>query len=184
MVVAEWMRLIRAYAGREVTPGLVEACMTWSDTERDTTLARLTATRVTAAGRPLVCVWSGTGVDLRAMDIDHALPWSVWPCGDLRNLLPVSRRVNQYEKRDQLPNALTLAQAREPIIGWWHDAWFADPALAERFRSEARAPLPIKGDVTPESAFAGMEWRLRVRQDQGAPEWADPSPRPRPTTGQ
>jgi tripartite-type tricarboxylate transporter receptor subunit TctC len=34
------------------------------------------------------------------LDIDHCLPWSAWPCGDLWNLLPASPRVNQHLKRD------------------------------------------------------------------------------------
>ncbi|WP_244533282.1 HNH endonuclease domain-containing protein [Methylobacterium aquaticum] len=78
-------------------------------------------------------MWSGASLRLEALDIDHALPWSARPCGDLWNLVLASRRVNQHEKRDQLPSAPTLAQAREPILAWWRTAWDADAALAEQF---------------------------------------------------
>ena len=108
----------------------------------------------------------------RNLDIDHTLPWSAWPCGDLWNLVPSLSAVNQHQKRDRLPTAAVLAQAREPIIRWWEEAWHADPALARRFAAEARATLPVDGAATPDAVFAGLEWRrLRVRQDQQAPEW-------------
>ena len=80
--------------------------------------------------------------------------------------------MNQHEKRDRLPSAAVLARAREPILTWWRAAWDADPGLAERFWAEARAALPIGADASFDSAFAGLEWRrLRVSQDQQAPEW-------------
>lgn len=176
VLVAEWARLIRGYAvrmSRACEPGAVEAYLVWQEPTRDTGLARLVAGRLTEAGTPPACVWSGTPLRLDALDIDHALPWSAWQCGDLWNLMPSSRRVNQHEKRDRLPSALALARAREPILTWWHTAWGADPGLAERFWAEARAALPIGADASFDAAFAGLEWRrLRVSQDQQAPEWA------------
>lgn len=108
-----------------------------------------------------------------ALDIDHALPWSAWPCGDLWNLFPAAHRVNQHEKCDRLPSDAVLARAREPILGWRRAAWIADAALTDRFWAEARVALPIVADASLETAFAGLEWRrLRVSQDQQAPEWA------------
>lgn len=176
VLVAEWARLIRSYAvrmGLAIAPGAVEAELVWQEPARDTGLARLVAGRLAAAGTPLVCVWSGATLSFDALDIDHALPWSAWPCGDLWNLFPAARRVNQHEKRDRLPSAAVLARAREPILGWWRAAWVADAALADRFWAEARAALPIGADASLEAAFAGLEWRrLRVSQDQQAPEWA------------
>lgn len=176
VLISEWARLIRGYAvrmGRVCEPGAVEAYLVWQEPARDTGLARLVAGRLAEAGTPPVCVWSGMPLRLDALDIDHALPWSAWPCSDLWNLFPASRRVNQHEKRDRLPSALALAQAREPILTWWHAGWNADPGLTERFWAEARAALPIGADASFDAAFAGLEWRrLRVSQDQQAPEWA------------
>lgn len=106
VLVAEWARLIRGYAvrmGRACSPGQVEAHLIWQEPTRDTALARLAAARLAAAGTPPVCVWSGAPLRLDTLDIDHGLPWSTWPCGDLWNLFPASRRVNQHEKRDRLP---------------------------------------------------------------------------------
>jgi SAM-dependent methyltransferase len=176
VLIAEWARLINGYAlrmGLDLPPGRAEALLAWSDPTRDTALARSVASRIADAGLPIICVWSGARLRADTLDIDHALPWSAWPCGDLWNLMPSSRRVNQNEKGNRLPSGPALARAREPILAWWRDAWGGDAALARRFASEARAALPLDGDeITGEAVFAGLEWRrLRVSQDQQAPEW-------------
>jgi SAM-dependent methyltransferase len=176
VLVGEWARLIKDYAltmGRVLAPGEVEARLVWQEPARDTALARMVAGRLAASGQSIRCVWSGARLTADTLDIDHTLPWSAWPCGDLWNLAPALRRVNQHEKRDRLPSAAALARAREPILAWWDEAWNADPALAARFGLEARAALPIDGALTPDAVFAGMEWRrLRLQQDQQPPEWA------------
>jgi hypothetical protein len=104
---------------RSISPGEVEAALVWLDPTRDTQLARLAAKRLLDRGQRLICVWSGVRLDLDKLDIDHCLPWSAWPCGDLWNLLPASQRVNQHLKKDRLPSAAALARARENIIAWW-----------------------------------------------------------------
>ena len=86
-------------------------------------LARLAAKRLLDQGRPLRCVWTGVRLGPGMLDIDHCLPWSAWPCGDLWNLLPATPRVNQHLKRDRLPSASALAAARESMISWWEEAW-------------------------------------------------------------
>jgi SAM-dependent methyltransferase len=175
VLLAEWISLTRGFAtrmGLDLAPGVIEASLIWQDPVRDTGLARDVARRLEEAGAPIACVWSGQPLTLQTLDIDHALPWTAWPCGDLWNLVPCLRSVNQHQKRDRLPTASALAAARDPIIQWWDAAWRADPALARQFAAEARAALPLEGDVTPDAVFAGLEWRrLRVRQDQQAPEW-------------
>ena len=160
--------------GRIVTAAEAEASLTWLDPARDTQLARAVAQRLLGQGYPLTCVW--TGARLRpgpgTLDIDHCLPWSAWPCGDLWNLLPATPRVNQHLKRDRLPSASTLAGARAGIIAWWNDAWLADEALRGRFEREASAALPIGANASVDDVFAALEWRrLRLRQDQQVPEW-------------
>jgi SAM-dependent methyltransferase len=176
VLIGEWARLIKDYAltmGRVLAPGEVEARLMWQEPARDTSLARMVAGRLSAGGAPIKCVWTGARLSIDTLDIDHTLPWSAWPCGDLWNLAPALRRVNQHEKRDRLPSASALAGARQPILAWWEEAWNADPALAARFGVEARAALPIDGAITPDAVFAGMERRrLRLQQDQQPPEWA------------
>jgi hypothetical protein len=176
VLVAEWARLTRAYGmrmGLDLPAGTVEARMAWQEPHRDVSLARATAAALQDKGYPLCCVWTGARLGMEALDIDHALPWSAWPCGDLWNLFPSSRRVNQHDKRERLPSDHALAGARDAMLTWWDDAWRASPALASRFEAEACASLPIDGQISGAAVFAGMEWRrLRIQQEQSAPVWA------------
>jgi SAM-dependent methyltransferase len=176
VLVGEWARLVRNYGermGRPISNGEVEAALTWLDPVRDTALARLTAKRMLEQGRRLSCVWTGTRLGVGVLDIDHCLPWSAWPCGDLWNLLPAAPRVNQHLKRDRLPSASALAGARQSIMAWWEEAWLQDQALQIRFQRETAAALPISQGASIEDVFAALEWRrLRLRQDQQVPEWS------------
>ena len=178
-LVYEWTRLMKRYAaarGQWLDEGAVAAAMAWSDPERDVIAARRVALNFLEAGRPLHCVWTGKRLRAEILDIDHCLPWSAWPCGDLWNLMPSHRHVNQRLKRDKLPSASTLLSARLPIKEWWASAYTADGGVMQaRFIEEAKASLPSMdtGD-TPGSpdVFAGLELqRLRLRQDQRVPEW-------------
>jgi SAM-dependent methyltransferase len=185
LLIAEWARLIRGWGermGMSLPPGAVEARLVWQEQSRDTTLARSVAQRLLMESVPIRCVWSGAPLRIDTLDIDHAVPWSAWPCGDLWNLMPALRRVNQHEKRDRLPSSAVLARARDPILAWWKNAWETNGALAARFEAEAKAALPIEGQATPDAVFAGLEWRrLRVQQDQQAPEWSGRGKQPSPS---
>ena len=139
---------------------------------RDTALGRNAAARLSSRGQRIECVWSGAALGNARLDIDHCLPWSAWPCGDLWNLLPSDRRVNQHQKRDRLPSFATLADARPRILAWWQQAWLNDPALSDRFQREVAAALPVEADPELDDVYTALEWRrLRLRQDQQVPEW-------------
>jgi hypothetical protein len=176
VLVAEWARLVRAYGermGRPIAIGEVETALTWLDPLRDTQLARAVAKRLLDQGQRIDCVWTGVRLGHGVLDIDHCLPWSAWPCGDLWNLLPATRRVNQHMKRDRLPSAPVLAAARESIIAWWERAWLSDAALRTRFEHETAAALPVGSRGSTEEVFAALEWRrLRLRQEPQVQEWA------------
>lgn len=175
VLVSEWARIMRSYGerdGRAVPPGQAESALQWLDPARDTAFARQTVHRLLAAGTILECVWTGSRLRVGSVDIDHCLPWSAWPCGDLWNLLPASRRVNQHLKRDRLPSASALEAARPRIIAWWERAWSVDPVASGRFRREAAAALPVGAADDLEDVFSGLEWRrLKLRQDQQVEEW-------------
>ena len=166
--------------------GRGRAALVWLDPARDTALARTVAKRLLDGGHRLSCVWTGVrlGAGADRLDIDHCLPWSAWPCGDLWNLLPASRRVNQRLKRGRLPSAAALAAARESILGWWDTAWRSDPDLGLRFDRESAAALPVPAGAASEDVFAALEWRrLRLRQDQQLQEWAGVCRRSDPRRG-
>ena len=181
-LVAEWIRLMRGYAARQqrtLDEGMLAAMTTWSDPSRDVAVSRERALILLGAGEALHCVWSGRRLDASTLDIDHCLPWSAWPCGDLWNLMPAHRLVNQHKKRDRLPADGLLRAAAGPIQGWWRRAYLdgAGSLLPQRFVDEAAASLPGLADPAlagmPDEVFAALRvQRMRLRHDQQVPEWA------------
>jgi len=177
-LVAEWIRLTKGYAAgqnRKIDHGRLAAAMTWPDPDRDVSDARGEAERLLAAG-DLTCVWSGAR--LRGhFDIDHCFPWAIWPCGDLWNLMPVQRKINQREKRDLLPGDRILRSAQDRILTWWNSAYRdrSRPVLAERFTLEAAASLPGITSTRPhlDDVYSALSLqRMRLRHNQLAPEWS------------
>ena len=176
-LVAEWIRIMKDYMtnqGRPVAEETFYLATRWSDPERDVRVARELALDLLKRDR-LFCVWTGKKLKDDSLDIDHCFPWSAWPCGDLWNLLPALRSVNQNQKSDRLPSAERLAKAREIIVDWWTAGYTnnANALIGERFRTEATASLPgIIEAPSPETIFDGMEFqRLRLHHDQQVPEW-------------
>lgn len=176
MLIAEWARISRGYADRlglAIAPGAAEAALVWVEPVRSTAIGRLAASRLLAEGREIRCVWTERRLSASTIDLDHCLPWSAWPCGDLWNLMPSASRVNRHEKRGKLPSAAALARARPLIERWWSEAYLDDGALRDRFVREATAALPLAADASPAACYAALDWRrLRLRQDQQVPEWA------------
>lgn len=178
VLITEWARLIQGFGlrmGRIVGPGEAEGALLWLDPARDTALARDVAKRLMVRGETVRCVWTGSRLRADRLDIDHCLPWTAWPCGDLWNLFPARPSVNRNAKRDRVPSATALSQARDGFQAWWSLAWQADDALADRFWREVDAALPVHGGRDLDDVFAGLEWRrLRLRQDQQVQEWTGP----------
>ena len=177
-LVAEWSRLIKIYGekqGRRLGDGAIVKATTWSEPGRDVRVAREQALRL-IEGPGLRCVWTGRALSSANIDVDHCLPWVAWPCGDLWNLLPTLRSVNQNQKRDRLPGDAMLRAAQYRIEQWWEGAYLQaeNPVLPERFRIEARASLPIVDaeHFELDDVFAGLTLqRLRLKHDQQVPEW-------------
>ena len=178
-VLAEWARLIKSYCaaqGRPVEDGVMASAMLWLEPGRDVKVAREQAVRLITTA-DLRCVWSGARLNEANLDIDHCLPWVAWPCGDLWNLMPASRTVNQHRKREKIPAASALSAARERIEEWWSDAYCKAPNLIlnEQFKLQARASLPIVSHdrCDLDEIFMGlMIQRLRLKNDQQVAEWA------------
>jgi SAM-dependent methyltransferase len=176
-LVAEWIRIMKDYLtsqGRSVAEEMFYLATRWSDPERDVRVARELALDLLKRDR-LFCVWTGKKLREDSLDIDHCFPWSAWPCGDLWNLLPALRSVNQTQKSDRLPSAERLTKAKEMIVDWWSAAYTnnANVLIGERFRTEATASLSgIMEPPSPETIFDGMQFqRLRLHHDQQVPEW-------------
>ena len=180
-LIGEWARLMQGYAtaqGRRLEAGAIAAAMTWSDPDRDVALPRSRALGLLEEGHAVHCVWSGKRLTAERLDVDHCLPWSAWPCADLWNLLPAHPQVNRHGKRDRLPPADALQNAGNAIAAWWQAAYLrpGNAVLPGRFAVEARASLPGLDAGTicrPDDVQAAMALqRMRLRQDQGVPEWS------------
>ena len=198
-LMAEWMRLMHQYAatqGRKLDEAAVARGMVWSEPGRAVDVSRGRAVQLLDQGS-LRCVWSGNPLTRETLDIDHCFPWSAWPCGDLWNLLPASRNINQRQKRDRLPADRALRQAKKRIIQWWEAGYVRtdDRLLTEQFTLEASATLPTFDlptssleDKLAETRFhhllddvfsAVSLQRLRLSNDQQIPEWQGPTDRRR-----
>jgi HNH endonuclease len=148
--------------------------MTWEVPTRDVRLAREQAIKLSKNGQ-LFCVWSGKRLSGELIDLDHCLPWSAWPCGDLWNLMPTHRSVNQREKRSRLPADRLLRASEDRIINWWHAAYIQDqPSLREQFWLEASSSLPCiraENDSLHDVFDAVSLQRVKLKHDQQVPEW-------------
>lgn len=182
MLLAEWVRLTQRFGegrGRRIAADEVLTALRWLEPARDTATVRRLAAERLARGERVLCTWSGRLLHERGMDIDHCLPWSAWPCGDLWNLLPAASRINRHAKGERVASSALLRAAKPRIQGWWREAYLEGPApVRARFIEEARSSLPLRADTDEpdvEDLFAALDFRrLRLRQEALAPEWAGP----------
>jgi SAM-dependent methyltransferase len=176
-LVAEWIRIMKEYAtgqGRQISDETFVRSTLWTDPERDVRIARSLALELLKRDQ-LYCVWTGKRLKEETLDVDHCFPWSAWPCGDLWNLLPAHRSVNQHQKSDRLPSAERLAKAKEIIVDWWTTGYVrnANALIGHQFLTEACASLPgVIETPSQETIFEGVELqRIRLHHDQQVPEW-------------
>ena len=180
-LVEEWVRLSLRYGkgqNRTIDEGSLRETMEWLEPTRDVDDVRRRAVEMLDAKQKLYCVWTGRALHRNSLDIDHCFPWAAWPCGDLWNLMPSSRVVNQHQKRDLLPNDETLRNAKDRVVGWWDAGYCAESAVfGDRFRLEATARLPAVGSASDlEDVFVALGLqRLRLSSDQQIPEWGGPN---------
>jgi hypothetical protein len=181
VLLGEWIALMQQYAlrqGRALPYDAAARALTWLDPVRDTRLARERAITLIEAGSPVRCVWSNQRLTRETLDVDHCFPFAVWPCSDLWNLLPSSRKVNQRLKRDKLVTPERLMAAQDGMLDWWSSAWTdANVVWRPRFFEEARSTLALwdanASELTLEDVFDGVQIRRALlRQDQRLPEWA------------
>lgn len=177
-IVSEWARIIKSYLqrqGREMADVEIGNAMVWAEPTRDVRIPREQAQRLSNEDR-LFCVWSGKKISIGAADLDHCFPWSAWPCGDLWNLLPAARKVNQQEKKAKLPSDRILTSARSRFIDWWGEAYLAENnVLNNRFWLESSASLPVvsASDRSLDQLFDAVCFqRLKLKTDQQVPEWS------------
>ena len=79
------------------------------------------------------CVWSDKPLRT-GYAVDHVIPFSLWHCNDLWNLLPADPKVNGA-KRDHLPTRGLLFRRKDAIVSYWEQLRSKHP---ERFSNELR----------------------------------------------
>jgi protein-L-isoaspartate O-methyltransferase len=179
-LIYEWQNLMHAYAysqGRKLDYATIDAAMRWYDPMRTVGPARVRAQRLLTQNIPVYCVWSGKRLNEKNFDIDHVFPWAAKPCGDMWNLVPAARAVNQHEKRDRLVSATVLDAAAERLHTWWDTAYLHDEnqLIPQRFFAEARTSLAVS-ESSIRALLLGMhQLRLQLRKDQQIPEWRGPN---------
>lgn len=178
-LIYEWQKLMHAYAatqGRTLDYATIDTAMQWYNPARTVAPAKIRATHFLAQNEPVYCVWSGKRLSNETLDIDHIFPWVAKPCGDMWNLVPAARTINQHEKRDRLVSATLLDHAAERLYAWWVAAYLHDhnTLTPQRFFVEAKTSLAIS-ESSIRALLLGMhQLRLQLRQDQQIPEWLGP----------
>jgi len=117
------------------------------------------------------CVWTSEPLRGRSLEIDHAIPFSLWRCNDLWNLFPVSAAANKA-KRDKLPTRRLVKARKKVIKETWEKEQSACPV---RFRTEVAsftgADITARADW-PETLFSMFAEAVEVTAIQrGAERW-------------
>lgn len=171
---AEWSRMMMTYAknqGRTLGLADIHLALEWSDPIRDVTTARDRAVDLIRSNQSVYCVWTGKKIGIDQLDMDHCIPWATWPCGDLWNLMPADRRVNQHQKRERLPSAQRIHGAKDRIAEWWQQGYFSTDPLQHRFWQEAGTTLPGSNESVSDLMDAIQIQRLRIHRVQLPKEW-------------
>jgi len=173
-LTSEWARMMMGYAkqqGRTLDLADIHLALEWSDPARDVVAARQRAVELIQSSQSIHCVWTGKKITLDRLDMDHCIPWSAWPCGDLWNLMPADRQVNQTMKREKLPSAERIHQAKDRILEWWELGYESVDSLKSRFWQEADTTLPGENNSTTDLIDAIQLQRMRIHRVQLPREW-------------
>jgi len=169
-ITHEWVNLMQKY-NDEIDAGLLHQALKWPESRRDTTQVRRLISSCIEQQQILRCVWSRRRLRRDAFVVDHCFPWVRWQNNDLWNLFPATRQANTV-KGDRLPAASLLESVRDDVLGWWQ-LLDGDKKVAEQFRDEAQASLPlVEGGATVESIFDSLLLqRQRLKANQQLAEW-------------
>ncbi len=113
-VILRWAELTADIARGTVEAGnIIDMLLYVPSRERDVVDVRA----VYASLPQIQCAW--TGIDIKSkFDVDHIIPFSIWHCNDLWNLLPVMPSVNN-KKRDKLPSRSLLLERKDQLVYYW-----------------------------------------------------------------
>lgn len=172
-VVLRWASLTERFGYRQGIQAstVLPLLLAKADPERATAVARQIFLR--SASR---CVWTDRSL-ASGLAVDHVIPFALWGCNDLWNLMPATASANA-DKSDKLP-AGALLQSRKPtLIAYWEllrDG--AQPAFDREAERLTRRRLGAHKAWT-EELFASVREAVEITALQrGVPRWS-----PRATT--
>lgn len=138
-IIHQWAQWTTA-AGRGTDLSVEKAIhvlMTEPNTERNVLVARRVYSNYIASGRAMRCVWTDRRITQADLEVDHAIPYSLWANNDLWNLLPSNRYTNS-RKRDQIPSPELVRKREKDICSCWQ---LLRSEFQEQFDRETRLSL-------------------------------------------
>lgn len=131
-ILQKWMEFLqKVNADSGVTDGeLMERFSMYPVSDRNVSAAsKVFHEKIWAGG--CLCVWSGKRLDCSNLAIDHLLPFAVWKCNHLWNLVPADGRVN-LSKSDGIPDPKFLLKRKKEILECWDLLYGLFPLRFER----------------------------------------------------
>lgn len=117
-LLLRWAELTEQFSRKQLTAAssgqVLNLLLSGPDITREQTIAR----RVYLSQNELHCVWSEKRLTAKSLDVDHALPFSLWHNNDLWNLMPADKKTNNA-KRAKVPHPRFLRSRRDAIIENW-----------------------------------------------------------------
>ena len=133
---AQWTSAAGRGAGLSVEK-VIQVLMTEPNTERNVVAARRIYSDYLDSGGPMRCVWTGRLITRSDLEVDHAIPFSLWANNDLWNLLPAHKHTNS-RKRDRVPSPELIRKREKSIRNYWR---VLRGEYREQFDREARLSL-------------------------------------------
>ena len=137
-VSQRWFAFVmRANRDRGISEGRVMELLSAVPVSERNVTAAARVYRECAGEGVLRCVWSGRAVLPERLAVNHMLPFAVWRCNDLWNLVPADESVNA-RKSDRIPAGELLVLRKDAILACWHLMYARFP---ERFAKEVSVGL-------------------------------------------
>lgn len=114
-VVVRWASLTERFGYRDgIHAGTVlPLLLAKAEPERATLVARQIYQNRTVDR----CTWTDRRLN-EGFVVDHVIPFALWGCNDLWNLMPATAAANN-QKSDKLPDTELLRARRDQIVGYW-----------------------------------------------------------------